>query len=54
LRDGTSTELVSVNKTIYDFKGSGDRNLLDESVKNDLKTTHFRMGSHNNEYVTTT
>ena len=33
MRDGTSTELMSVNKTIYDFKGKGDRNMLDESQK---------------------
>lgn len=51
----TSVPLTSVSNSQYDYKGKAAdiRSMLDEGKKVDLKSTHFQMGSHGNEYVTT-
>lgn len=52
LGDGQVIESTSVSNSTFDYKGNPMliRGSMNEEKKSDLKTHHFQMGSHDNQY----
>lgn len=49
-----SGTLTSTMKSQFDYKGTPQRIQLDPEIKKDLRSSHFQMGTHPIEYLTST
>ena len=52
--DGQQQLAESISKSEFDYKGNamGIRGTLNEAQMNDLRGHHFTMGSHGNDFIT--
>jgi len=52
--DGQCHDMKSVMKDNFDYKGNAAeiRGHMNEAQKSDLKSHHFKMGSHINDFTT--